>query len=284
MKKQLLKIAPAVILLTLFLSSCVNLKPINDFPASSLKSIKIFEDIKYGFNQNCLDNCQFKKIIDLDLNANNCDCVLNEKADSVTFLIYTTVHGYLDGLSNLSKNNLTGYKTDALTKALKEDNFGSIKIDKVQGEAYNKISNILLKAFTDGYRKRKIKTYVKEANEPLKVLLTYLNFNLSENLAGKLNVQKQRIKSYYFDLTNDKTLSAYEKTKAVEEYYHKLSQIETKQNELVLYSKLLTKIGNGHQKLVENIESSNKKEAGKLLIQYAGDLQDIISAFNKLKI
>lgn len=283
MKKQLLKIVPSIILLTLFLSSCVSLKYVNDFSVSSLKSVKIFEHINYGFNQNCLDNCQYKKIIALDLNENNCDCAPNEKADSVTLLIYTTVRGYFDGLSSLSKNDLTSYKMDALTKALKEGNFGSVKIEKEQGEAYNKIFKILLKAFTEGYRKSKVETYVKEANEPIKILLAYLNFNLSENLSGKLNVQKQRIKSYYFDITKDSNLSTYEKTKAAEEYYNKISQIETKQKKLLLYSKLLTKIKNGHQKLFENIVTSNKIEGGKVLIQYASDLQDIISAFNKLK-
>uniref|UniRef100_UPI0040475111 hypothetical protein n=1 Tax=Roseivirga sp. TaxID=1964215 RepID=UPI0040475111 len=220
MTKQFQKIGLALILLTVGLSSCVNLKHVNDFSSSSLKSIKKFEEINYTFKQNCLDNCQDKKINDLSLSTKDCDCKLNEKADSVTLLIYNSVQGYLDGLTNLSNNDLTSYKMDTLTKALTEGDFGSIKIEKEQVEAYSKISKILLKAFTDEYRKKKIKEYVKDANQPIKVLITFLDFNLSANLVGKLNVQKQRIERYYFDLTKDPTLSTIEKRKAVEEWVY----------------------------------------------------------------
>jgi len=283
MTKQFQKLGLALILLTVGLSSCVNLKHVNDFSSSSLKSIKKFEEINYSFKQNCLENCQDEKIKNLSLNAKDCDCKLNEKADSVTLLIYNSVRGYLDGLTSISDNDLTSYKMDALTKALTEGDFGSIKIEKEQVEAYSKISKILLKAFTDEYRKKKIKEYVTEANEPLKVLITYLDFNLSSNLVGKLNVQKQRIESYYFDLTKDSTLSIIEKRKAVEEYYVQLGKIESKQKELITYSKALKKIAEGHQKLVDNIEKLSKDEIKELLTQYSSDIQDIISEFNKLK-
>jgi hypothetical protein len=283
MTKQSKKFTLVLILLSLGLSSCVILKHVNDFSSSSLKSIKKFEEINYSFKQSCLDNCQDKKIKDLNLNANDCDCKLNEKADSVTLLIYNSVRGYFDGLTSLSNNDLTSYKMDALTKALTEGDFGSIKIEKEQVEAYSKISKILLKAFTDEYRKKKIKKYVKEANEPIKVLITFLDFNLSSNLVGKLNVQKKRIESYYFDLIKDSTLSTIEKRKVVEEYYAQLNKNEAKQKELVTYSKALKKIAEGHQKLVDNIEKISDDEIKELLTQYASDIQDIISEFNKLK-
>ena len=96
MTKQFQKFGLALILLTVVLSSCVNLKHVNDFSSSSLKSIKKFEEIKFSFKQNCLDNCQDNKINDLNLKAQDCDCKLNEKADSVTLLIYNSVRGYLD--------------------------------------------------------------------------------------------------------------------------------------------------------------------------------------------
>ena len=282
MKKQFQKFGLALILFAVGLSSCINLKQVNNFSSSSLKSIKKYEEINYSFKQNCLDNCIDKRIIDFSLNAKECDCKLNEKADSVTLLIYNSVRGYLDGLTNLSNNDLTNYKMDALTKALAEGDFGSIKIGKEQVEAYSNISKILLKAFTDGYRKKKIKEYVIAANEPIKVLIAFLDFNLSANLVGKLNVKKQRIVSYYLDLIKDATLSTFEKRKAVEEYYSQLGKIEAKQKEIVIYSKALKKIAEGHQKLVDNIETLNKVDIKELLTQYASDIQDIISEFNKL--
>lgn len=283
MTKQFQKFGLALILLTVVLSSCVNLKHVNDFSSSSLKSVKKFEEINYSFKQNCLDNCQDKKINDLRLKAQDCDCKLNEKADSITLLIYNSVRGYLDGLTSLSDNDLTSYKMDALTKALTEGNFGSIKIEKEQVEAYSKISKILLKAFTDEYRKRKIKEYVTSANEPLKVLITFLDFNLSSNLIGNLKVQKKSVEDYSFELLKDSSLSTIEKRKVIEDYYRRINLIETKEKELLTYSKSLKKIIEGHQKLADNIESLSKDEIKEALTQYASDIQDIISEFNKLK-
>lgn len=283
MTKQFQKIGLVLILLTVGLGSCVNLKYVNDFSSSSLKSVKKFEEINYSFKQNCLDNCLDKKINDLSLSTKDCDCKTNEKADSVTLIIYNAIKDYLDGLTNLSNNDFTNYKFDALNKALTEGDFGSIKIEKTQVDAYSNISKILLRAFTDEYRKAKIKKYITNANAPIKILLTFLDFNLSANLEGKLNVQKQRIESYYFDLTKDPTLSILEKRKAVEEYYQQLGKIEAKQNEIFTYSKALKKIVEGHQKLVDNIDKLSKAEIKEQLTQYASDIQDIISEFNKIK-
>ncbi len=261
---------------------CINLKYVNDFSSSSLKSLKKFEEIKYSFKQNCLDNCLDDKIKNLNLNTEDCHCAIDEKADSATLLIYSSLRGYIEGLSSLSNHGLTSYKTNALTNALTEGNFGSIAIQKEQVKAYANISEILLKAFSDQYRKRKIKEYVKDANESFNVLISFLEFNLSANLVGKLNVQKQRIKSYYYDLTKDPSLSKLEKIKAAEEYYYHLSKIEVKQNELITYSKVIKKIADGHQKLTENIEKLNKAAIKEMLTQYASDIEDIISVFNKI--
>ena len=283
MTKQFQKIALALLLLTAMLSSCVNLKHIADFSSSSLVSVKQFEEINYSFKQNCIENCQDKKINNLNLSSKDCDCSANEKADSVTLLIYNAVKGYLDGLNKLSNNELTKYKIDALNKVLAEGNFGSVKIEKTQVEAYSSISNTLLRAFTDEYRKHKLKDYLKAGNEPFKVLVQFLDFNLSANLMGKLNVQKQRKESNYFDLTKDTSLSSFEKRKVVEEYFQELGKIEAKQKQLITYSKSLKIIVEAHQKLVDNIDKMTKNEIKEQLTQYASSIQDIISEFNKLK-
>ncbi|WP_316828409.1 hypothetical protein [Pedobacter miscanthi] len=282
MRNKIRNIGLMLILFPIAFSSCISLKPVNNYATASQKSINQFEDIKYSFKQNCWDNCFDKKINDLNLKAADCDCKLNEKADSVTLVIYNAAKGYIDGLVNLSNNELTDYKIDELTKALTENDFGSIKIEKPQVEAYSKISKIILRALTDGYRKKEIKKYIINANQPFNVLISFLDFNLSNNLIGKLNVQKQRIESYYFDLTKDKTLSTFEKRKAVEAYYQQLAKIEDKKKELIIFSKALKKIAEGHQKLVDNIDNIKEQQVKELLTEYASNIREIISEFNKL--
>ena len=281
MTRFFLKIVFLLLFVTV-LSSCVNLQHVNNFSSASLESIKKFEVINYSFNQSCLDNCMTKKMNDLNLEARECDCLSDKTADSVTLLIYHAIKGYLGGLACLSRNDLTNYKTDALTKALTTIDLGSIKIEKKQVDAYSNISKILLRAFTDKYRRHKIGEYVKEGNEPLSVLIRYLDFNLSANLTGKLNVQKQRLRETYFDLTKDQTLSMFDKRNVVTAYYERLDQIEAKQNELATYSKALKKIVLGHQKLTDNLSSINKDNIKEQLTRDASDIQDIIPEFNKI--
>lgn len=283
MKKSFFRVAVLLWLLLMGFESCVNLKYVNDFSAASLKSISNFEAIGYSFKQNCLDNCREKKMSDLVLSAEMCNCNENQKADSVTLLIYNSLRGYLNGLMCLSNNDLTNYKTDALTRSLTEGSFGELNIAKTQTEAYSKISETLLRCFTDKYRKHQIGNYLKTANESFQILIKFLDFNLSSNLAGKLEVQKQRMKPYYFDLTRDQTLSTFEKRKAVEEYYERYDKIESKEDELFSYSKALKKIADGHQHLAENVDRLSKGEIKELLIQSAGDIQDLMAEFNKIK-
>lgn len=169
--------------MTAGLSSGVNLKSINDFSSSSSKGIKNFEDINYSFKQHCIDRCQFEAIHKFEIKRDTeCNCYDYKKADSITLVIYNSIKGYFDGLANLSNNDLTDYNFDALNKSLTEGEFGDIKIEKTQVDAYSTISKILLKATTDIYSKNKIKKYVDEANAPIQILLAKFQFILQINL------------------------------------------------------------------------------------------------------
>jgi hypothetical protein len=265
------------------LTGCVSLEHVHNFSSSSLESVRKFEAIDYSFKQSCLDNCYNGKINDLIISDSVCNCKADERADSITLIIYRAINGYLNGLSNLSENNLTNYKLEPLSQSVTNFELGSLKFEKSQVEAYSTISSILLRAFTDKYRRQKIREYIKAGNNPVNVLIGFLDFNLSENLSNKLNVEKQFIKDTYFDLTKDATLSVYEKRKAVEEYYDRTGKIDLQQKELLTYSRSLKKIATGHQKLTENIGRLSKAEIKVELTRYASDIEDLISEFNKLK-
>jgi len=282
MKKQLKYFGIALITI-IALSSCVNLKHVNEFSSTSLESIKYFEEFNYSFNQSCIDDCIRNNINNLELDAKKCDCKLEEVADSLTLKIYGSIYGYFDGLSKLSDNELTSYKTEDLETALTEGDFGSITIDEKHVESYSKISKIFTRAITDTYRKNKIKEYVKDANEPVKELISFLNFNISSNLNGKLDVKKGRVKSDYFDLIKNNSLSTIEKRNSVREYYSKIAEIESLQKKFNIFSKSLLKISDGHQKLYDDIDKLTVTEVRQALFQYASEIKSIISEFKKIE-
>ncbi len=269
--------------LGLILSSCVNLKHVNHYSTASLQSIQSFEDLNYSFKLSCLDKCIDIKTNNLQINSHECDCQLEKTADSITSKIYNTIQGYFDGLARLSNKEFAIYKTESLETALPENIFRSFKIEKKHAASYSKISEIILRTFTDSYSQKKIKNYINEANEPIKELLSFLDFTISSNLYGKLNVKKERVKSYYFDLIQDTSLSIIEKKSLVTEYYYKKNIIENQQKKLKIYSKALQKIALGHQELYEGLENLSMKEMTQTLFQYASEIHSIASEFRKTK-
>jgi hypothetical protein len=212
-----------------------------------------------------------------------CNCNDYKKADSITLLIYNSIKGYFDGLTNLSNNDLTNYNFDALKKSLTEGDFGGVKIEKEQVDAHLKISKILLRTTTDVYRKKKLKGYIEEANAPLQVLLKKFQFIIQKNLEGELNFKKENLYAYYKEMAMTQTLSDYEKGKATIDYYQQLSDINSKQKQIDVFAKSLNVISEGHQKLYESRAKMTTKEMKELLTQYASDIQDLISEFNKSK-
>ncbi|MBE7169430.1 MAG: hypothetical protein INR73_02505 [Williamsia sp.] len=265
------------------LPGCVNLKKVNDYSAGSLKSLKKFEEIGYTFNRACLDRCELEQLRSLRLRAGDCNCSLDQQADSIALLIYNSVKGYFEGMTRISDGKVTDYKPDALTKALKEGSFGDLKIGKEEVDSYAAISTILLRATTDIYRKKKISKYIEEANGPVQVLLSAMDFNLAANLNGKLNVRKQRLENIYVSLVNDSLASLYDKTRAIEDYNSATRGIELRQKQLTTFSKGLKTIAAGHQQLYDSRNKITVGELKELLTQYASDLQNIVDEFNKLK-
>lgn len=288
MKNGQKKLILSTIILILGLTGCLNLKSVNDYSSTSLKSIKKFEDINYSFNQHCIDECQFEAIKTFTIvrkPEEYCKCVLYQEADKVTQLIYNSINGYFEGLSNLSNDKLTTYNFDALTKSLKEGNFGKtgVQITSAQVDGYAKISQILLRATTDLYRKNKIRDYIEQANAPIQTLLDSFKFILKSNLENEINVKKEKLYDYYTEMKIRGTLSEYEQGKAVIEYYQQVSALNGKENQIETFAKGLDKIKEGHQKLYDNRNKMTTKELSEMLIQYSSDIQDIISEFNKLQ-
>ena len=267
----------------LLLSSCLNLKAVSDYAGNSTESLKKFDDLGYSYTQACQEKCTLAQLNKGALQRDDCDCDGEKTADSVTLVLYRAVKGYYEGLAKLSDNQLTSYKFDGLKKALKEGDFGGVKLNKDHVDAYAKIGSILTRAATDHYRKRKLSKYIAAANEPVKVLLGALVFNLSESLPQRLETQRQRAEGYYFDLLRDAGASAYEKKKIIEEYNALLHANALRKKQLAAYAKGLKALSEGHQQLFENRNRLRAKQVRELLSGYASDIQDIIDEIGKLK-
>ena len=267
----------------LLMTGCTSTKRISDYSTSALKTIEKFDELGHTFMKACKDKCYLENVRELKLSTDECQCAPEQTADNVTSALYNVIKGYYDGLVKLSANELTSYKTDALKKQLTSGTFGDVKIDKTDVDAYTKLSSVLLTAFTDGYRSKKLNSYVGEANEPIQILIRLLKINLASNLTGRIQVHRQRLQSVYFDLLQDPAASSYEKKNIIDAYHGEIDELESKISKISIFSKGLNSVAAGHQKLYDNRNKMSPKEIKVMLVQYVSDLEDVLSEFNKTK-
>ena len=159
--------------MVMILVSCVNLKPISDFSQISIEGIAQFEALSTSFSEVCEQNGRQESIRTFNIHNTVYDCKQDQKADSISQIIYVATKDYFYGLSDLSNNELTDYDSDAFTQALATGDFGPIQLNETDVKAYSDISTLLLRASTDSFRRKKIKEYVTQAHGPLLKLLGF---------------------------------------------------------------------------------------------------------------
>jgi hypothetical protein len=279
--KTYLKIALAVFMFAW--TGCLNLKQLNDYSSTASEALKKFESIHYSFSRHCQETNQFKAVKEFRiLKDSTFDCRVFEQADQVTQIIYIAIKGYFDGLTMLSDKQLTAYNTDGLNKALTEGKFGKIEFKKADVEAYSTISTLMLRAGTDPYRKKKLKTYIGQANAPIQVLLGKLDTILSVVLKKELKWKKDERYRYYQRFMEG-PMPDHEKAKATMEYYQQLSEIALQEKQLEVFGSSLRQMAKGHQELYTRRNDLSAKDLKMNLTYYAGVIENITSEFEKLK-
>ena len=264
--------------------SCVSLNAVREFSSTSMVSIQNFEKLGYTFSDHCLDRCEDEAIAKFEFKRTlECSCQLYTEADSVTQVIYQTINGYFEGLGNLAQNELTAYSTDSVASSLTAAEWGPLKIDENVAGAYATVSNVLLRATTDLYRKRKIAAYLSEANAPIQILLERFQGIIRTNIKGELRFKKERMYAYYMDMKLKNTLhSDYERGQATSDYYQALREIQRTEKQLDLFAECLAEIAKGHQTLYDNRNKLTVKNLTVSMLEYSGQVKLLMSEFNQL--
>jgi len=274
---------PIILLILPILVGCINLQHVHDYSDNSLKATKKFEEIPFTFSMHCMDRCRIAAIDSFKIYREiECPCDQYKRADSVTQLLYRAVAGYFDGLTRLSRNELTNYRIDRLKNAVQEVDLGVLQVKKVEVDAYATLTDMMLRGFADSYRRKKIKEYIGEANAPVQLLLAKLEFIESKNLEDLLAFKKEQLFDHYRMLLKSR-LSDYEKQEATADYYESLQRIIALGKQVATYARSLKTIARGHQQLYDNRNQISAEELRRTLTPYANDIRDLISEFDKLK-
>lgn len=273
-----------VIICTIFCGSCANKKGISTFSNEGVSGLKKFEEIQYGFTRNCEEACLDKNIREFNVSPGPCNCSADQKADSINRIIYSAALGYFQGLAMLADNEKTHLNTSGLTGILSAGDFGPVTLKTEQVDAFSRITATLMKVATNKYRVKNLRKYIIQAAGSLPVLLEFLHLNLAGNLSQKLEVRKMRLKDFYFDYSRDPELSAYERTKFVEDYYKQLGELSAEQEQIQLFSDIIILLMEGHTELTRQIENPRESVPPEELLRLVSKLHGKIMEFNSAAI
>lgn len=268
------------------LPSCVNLKAVQDFTSTSLKSLNKFEALDYSFNKHCMDRCVLRAISKNAVNrTNDCDCQAYQKADSITLVFYNTLSAYFTALGELAGNNLTTYNFKGLETALKEQylpvNNAVINITGDQVSSYTKIASLLSRSATETYRKKKLEDFINQGNEPVKVLLHAFAQILAQHMAAEIPIKQERLHKYYNEIVLDSSSSMFERRNATREYYNEMAATTAKQQQIETLAQAVKKVAAGHDKLAKT--KLTPKALQQAITPISTDMKQLLVEYNKLK-
>jgi len=203
------------------------------------------------------------------------------QGETTLLLRHSLIEEYMDALGQLAADEVVTYdkEVDSLGKAAKEAKF----VDEKEQTAFQTVAKILLKAATDAWRQGKVKTFVRESNTDIKVVIGGLKQIVDQGFLGDVQDEKEAIRKYYQRIISESTDKA--GIAALTEWREtRIESLAKREKAIEAYSLSLEKIAEGHQKLYDGVlvDSIRSKELLGQLSRYAKDLRKAYDVINSL--
>jgi len=186
--------------------------------------------------------------------------------------LHARVQDYMAALGSLASDGAVDFDKHyaKLEQAIADASFAS----SPQAAAARQLGDVLTKAATDGWRRRKIAALIEEANEPLQTVLSSLQRIVTKGFAEDLNQEEQTLDHYYAGLKQQSADRA--ALAAVDEWREtRLATLEHNERLVDTYAKALQAIKEGHQKLYDDRERLATKEVAALVRGYVTELKTL---------
>lgn len=194
-------------------------------------------------------------------------------------LYHTLIEEYMDALGRLAADEVVVYdkELDALGNAIEEKKFADAK----EAGAFAAIAKVLVKGATDRWRQKQLKELIATSNESFQVVVSSLRVIVEKGFAGDLLDEKAGIQSHYRTLIRDSRDKA--GIAALEEWRDlHLAGVDTRAKVIESYAKILTKIGEGHQKLYDGRNDLSKELLIRDMNRYSKDLKLLFNTIRTL--
>ncbi len=188
--------------------------------------------------------------------------------------LHLAVEEYMRALARLASDEVVDYDAqyDALGKAAQGANFA----DDAQAEAMKKVGGVLTRAVADGYRQKKLREVIEEANEPLQVILGRLRA-IAASIADETQNLERKAHHYYQTAMRESGEAGTEALLAGWQYRDE-QEIAGLRRSAEIYGDALRAISEGHQALYDNRDELDTAEIRRQLTRHARDMRSAIDA------
>lgn len=267
-----------VIVLTLTLGACANLKEIKEFAAISADSASY-----QGIAKDYVASIERQKAFEDQKSQPELDAILNaRKAQLIDILdLQQTISTYMQALGDLASDEPINYDNSiqSFTNALSNSKL----LDQKDVTAVEEIGGLLLKAVTDGYRQRELRKLINDTNTPLQIVIKATQ-KILKAFAKSLEIEKGSIERYYDNLIfrpgspSEPVAVALAKAKEADT----ISVVDQKIKAVNNYDSILLKIAQAHQHLYDNQDNIGKEQLAATIESYSKDIEKAYKALRDL--
>lgn len=305
-----------ILVLAVVNSGCVDLSAIRKFAEISTEAGQQFPQLAKDLNGSCMRRYYYQKIREEQFRPERMPDITNPDPTSPAMsearercgkfteqekrLIEANavMVNYLQAMAALAADDLTSF--DQSLNGLGNSFTAANVFNEAEVKAVKNLAGLLLTAFTDGYRRKKLKTTIENHNEDVKTLAAALQRIAAQNYILELKNEQGQLRSYYIDSIRDyadymKRVAAKDGSENKEDsVQNPLPVIQVKrqwdEEELDLrnkitaaesYGKIMQNISEGHQKLFDNRNKLNSKETVQIALKYGKAIQPLVQDFRK---
>jgi hypothetical protein len=205
-----------------------------------------------------------------------------EKQEKALLGLHRGIQDYMNAIGALASDEVISYDA-SLQKLGNEIKATKMISDPETADAYQGIARILLKAATDGYRQKKLKQLIDEANAPFQKVAGALKELVGGAYLLSLTNEMEVLDLYYKDVVRQAQANDPGTEMVKDTWRTKREELEKREKACVTYAATIGKIAEAHQALFDNKDKLNVKVTLDMISSYSQDLDDLKKKIKQLR-
>lgn len=267
------------------LGGCINIKPIQEFTATSLAATNQLPVVASDLSESCIRQKQYAAIregsfdpLKLRQEAET-GCAAFQASEKSFVVANKVLIQYLQTLGRLAGDDIATYdkSLDKLAGSLTETQL----VPKAQITTINKVVKFLSGATANGWRRKQLSKAIGEVNPDIQTLLSTLSTIITNDYLQLIQSEQLAAKNLYLaTIKENKTKEPVTILLLQQQWDREYKALEGRKKAITAYGQILTTIAQGHQLLFDKRTTLSKKEVLNELGDHTATLVPLIGEIN----